>query len=379
DSDVTKSAKFVLSNKYFNKKDSIKIIEYYVKNGERKTLEIGKNVKEFLKEVVKSSRSGYMEDVLKKVNYLDSGRKITGKCGKVLCSKEYNNHIANVVTGGVGAKGDVEYGKIVRDRLRFVAKKVEDDLDKWIKDNDYIIKLNVDNIKRYAKDLESCGERSYNLIDKANKLDWFVGGDEKKILALQKKINSQNSGTKIKEDGVYGKETEKAWTWYVEEAVKLVLLPAPLKVKYAFDNYNFVIGYGGYLSGHFMGGGTGGFMIYIDDDYNVAIMWSVAGEGSTNIEVSAGVKGEISFDAENVNSMAGNSATFGGGVGTPLVEVGINGGYSRSADGKTTSYSGGISGGASALPIGVSGGVSHNGLITEFNPVTWLKENLNIK
>ncbi len=27
------------------------------------------------------------------------------------------------------------------------------------------------------KDIESCGERKYNLIDKANKVDWFIAGN----------------------------------------------------------------------------------------------------------------------------------------------------------------------------------------------------------
>ncbi|MFV0520249.1 MAG: hypothetical protein ACK5LY_08230 [Lachnospirales bacterium] len=214
DSDVTKSAKFILSNKYFNKKDSIKIIEYYIKNGERKTLEMGKNIKDFLKEVMKSSRRGYLEDVLIKVDYLDSGKKVTGKCGKVLCSKEYNNHVAKVVTGASSISGSVEYGKVIKNGLRYVATKLNEDLDKGNSDKDYIQDKNADNLIKFIEDLANCKENSYNLSGKVMKLAWFVGGDAKKILQLQKNLNAMGikcDTGKLLEDGVYGKETKVAW------------------------------------------------------------------------------------------------------------------------------------------------------------------------
>ncbi len=77
DSDITKSARYVLSNKYFNKKDSIKILEDYIKNGEKTAINGDPNKKSFIKEVMRSSKSGYLADVLLKVNYLDSGKKLT--------------------------------------------------------------------------------------------------------------------------------------------------------------------------------------------------------------------------------------------------------------------------------------------------------------
>ncbi len=214
DSDLTKSAKFVLSNKYFNKKDSIRILEDCIKNGVNRATKGNSNKEKFMKEIIKSSRSGYLEDVLIKANYLDSGKKITGKCGKVLCSKEYNNHVANAVTGGVGARGSVKYGKSIRNGLRFVATKLNDDLDKGNSDKDYIQDKNAYNLIKFIEDVAKCGENSYNLKEKITKLAWFVGGDPKKILQLQKNLNAMGikcDTGKLLEDGVYGKETKVAW------------------------------------------------------------------------------------------------------------------------------------------------------------------------
>ncbi len=117
----------------------------------------------------------------------------------------------------------------------------------------------------------------------------------------------------------------------------------------------------------------------LDDDYNVSVMLSGSFDATTDVSWSAGAKGEISFDADNVNSMSGGSLTYGANVGTPIVEVAVNGGYSRSFDGKTTSYSGGISGGNGVIPAGISTGLAYNKSVMQFNPVEWLKRSLSIK
>ncbi len=154
----------------------------------------------------------------------------------------------------------------------------------------------------------------------------------------------------------------------------------PLKQKYLFDNHNFVIGYGGYVSGHFLGAFSVGVMVYIDDDYNVAIVFSKSDEITIDpAEASAGIKGEISLDAENVNSMSGDSYVIDAGASTPIVEIGASGGFSRSFDGKTTSYSGGISGGPGLIPVDFNLGSSNNELLIQFNAMEWLKCSLNIK
>ncbi len=381
DKDITKSAEFVINNKYFNKKESTKILEDCIKKKVTRATNGKSDMEKFMKEVCRSTKSGYLEDILLKVNYLESGKKLIGKCGKTLCSKEYNKHVSDVVVIAKYVIGSEAYGKAVIKGLNLVASKLNKDLDKGIKDNDYIKSKHIENIKKCVKDLEKCGEKKYNLINKANKLDWFVCGDFDKILRLQRKINSQNLVIKVEEDGVYSEELEQAWITYLAKSILEYKLPPGLKlVDYVFDNYNFVIGLGHYGSAHATGGGTIGYMVYIDDDYNIAIMSSISVESTTDIEWSVGLKGEISFDANEASDMAGDSLTYGVDASTPIVELGVNGGYSKSfGNGSVTSYSGSISYGNGILPVGISSGASKNVLLIQFNPIEELKKYINLQ
>lgn len=312
DSYITSSAKYVLSNWYFNKKDSINLLENCIKNGVSKTINGNSNIEKFIKEVQKSSNSYYLEDVILKVNYLDAGKKLTGKCGKELCSKSYNGYISNVITGTTSVSGSHEYGKIARDGLKILANKVKNDLERGINDNDYVKSENVENLIKFHKDIENCGERSYNITEKANRLNWFVGGDEEKILKVQKKINSANIGIKIKEDGVYGKETEKAWVDYIDKC-KQLYKRGETEVKGIFDK-NWVLGVGKSFSATAFVSISAGVMIYLDDDLNMAIMLNNSVGVESTIGVSAGRIGELSTTANSVSDMAGNSISFGGGI-----------------------------------------------------------------
>ncbi len=377
--DIKKSTEYALSNKNFNKKDSIKILEDYVKNG-KKTIKGDSKKTHFIESISRSSKSGFLNDVLLNVYYLEGKKKLIGKCGKVLCSKEYNNYIFNVATLGSKIVNCLDYDKLVMTYFQYIVDVFWADLNKGCKDNDYITYQSAENLIRFVKDLEKCGKNRYNFNEKINYLNWFVGGDTEKILKLQRKLNSAGLSTKVMEDGVYGYLTEKAWKEYIGEAIKIALLPVPLKQKYLFDNHNFVIGYGGYFSVHFMGAISVGVMVYIDDDYEVAIMFSKSDEITIDpAGVSAGIKGEISLDAENVNSMSGNSYVIDAGASTPIVEIGASGGFSRSFDGKTTSYSGGVSYGPGLIPVDANFGSSNNKLLIQFNAIKWLKSSLNIK
>ncbi len=369
DKDITKSAEFVLSNKYFNKKESIKILEDCIKKRVKKATSGKSNMEKFINEVARSTKSGYFEDVLLKVNYIDSGKKIVGKCGKELCSKEYNNYIAKVVTGKSSISGSVEFGKLVRNGLKLVASRVNNDLDKGIKDNDYIIKENVENIKKQVKDLESCGERKYNLIDKANKLDWFVGGDEKKILEFQKKLNIKGAVQVLLEDGVYGKKTADTWIKFFDKLLRLSET-APV-VTMDNDDDDWVKGLGAFASGHFIIGGNVGKMVYWDDKGNISIINTYVVDAASDISISGGVTHEWSSTANFVSDMAGNTVIGGASAQIPFTEIGGSYGHSMSfGDGSITSNSVSLSGGLGLSPstASVNAGVTYSSPVLQFNP-----------
>ncbi len=345
DSDITKSARYVLSNKYFNKKDSIKILEDYIKNGEKTAINGDPSKKSFMKEVMRSSKSGYLADVLLKVNYLDSGKKLTGKCGKVLCSKEYNNYIARALTGSAGSSGNVDYGRIVSEGLRYVVIEVQKDLEYGLKVNDYILDKNKDNLIKFIEDIERCNVKCYNLLKMVYELAWFVGGDANKIRKLQATLRRQGY-SQVVQDGVYGAVTEKAWLEYVNKTLE------------PYSSYNFTVGISAHVSGHAMAaGGDLGLGIYIDEDFNIAIMGTVAYETSTGFDVAGGGSLEWSTTAMTLDDLAGNSVSSSTGGRIPFTVVDGSVGQSRSI------YNGNVV--VNSVSLGGSVGTTKYGINTE--------------
>ncbi len=257
-------------------------------------------------------------------------------------------------------------------------------MNKGDRDNDYIKYTNVENLTKFVADLVKCGRNSYNYSSLIDKLNWFVGGDIEKIRKLQRKLNSAGLSTKVIEDGVYSYQTEKAWVEFVEKCIiEMMKLHIPLNwriVKYGFDHYNFVIGGGHYISVHGGDGQTVGYMIYIDDDYNVDVMKSTSKEFMSDFEASVGVKYEVSLDADTSNELSGNSKSKSYGATTPIKGFGTSAGYSESFDGTVTTYSGtlGYGYGSGVLPINKSVGESNNEIILHFNPFEFIKKRLDI-
>ncbi len=372
-SDITKSASLVISNKYFNKKDSIKILEDTIKYGKKKAVKVDAKKEKFIQEVERSKKSGYLEDVYKIVLLFEGKKKTTGKCRELLCSKAYNNHVASAVTGSAGSKGNVDYGRIIRGGLRSVVIEVQKDLENGIKNYDYIKDENKDSLVKFVEDIEKCGIKCYNSVKLVYELNWFVGGDPNKIKRLQQTLVAQGYKD-VLTDGVYGKYTEAAWLDYVNKKVE------------AYDPYNWVVGIGVQGAVHpMMWGVSGSIMVYIDDDFNIAIMVSGGGEAGTGIDASIGANLEWSTTARTVDDMAGRSVTTGAGGRIPGTKYDVNIGRSvATVDGygvvTSNSLGIGMSGGLSKdLKYGINGGVSTNISVASFNPKEWVESALDIK
>ena len=94
---------------------------------------------------------------------------------------------------------------------------IERDLEQGIRDNDYLQDENADRLREALNALERCDVRCYSLESKVDELAWFVGGDAEKIRQLQGKLNELSVGEQLKEDGVYGKKTEKAVAEFMQQ------------------------------------------------------------------------------------------------------------------------------------------------------------------
>lgn len=284
-------------------------------------------------------------------------------------------------------------------------------MHKGIKDNDYIKDETGRGLINFIKDVALCGEKSYNLTTEITKLTWFIGGDTTKIRKLQKMLNQQGDCQVLEEDGVYGPLTEKAWVEHIDKLKNIydrniVLSGSKAWIKNfdtllqlseqgelesaSDDENNWVVGVNLNSSLNLLAGGGKGRTIYIDDEFNIAIMDNYALKASTDIGISRGVTFEWSTTANTVSDMEGWSTTYEGGIDIPILKVpigllglsatsGISGRYtvSTSNNSITSKY---ITPGASIgyTSASVAGGVSYNVPILEFNPKVWMRNCLGI-
>ena len=114
--------------------------------------------------------------------------------------------------------------------LERLVRELERDLEQGLRDNDYIRDENAENLRAALKQLERCGVRCYSLERKVDDLAWFVGGDADKILKLQRALNELGLGERLKEDGVYGKKTEKEVDDVIEKISKILANPAKMRL-----------------------------------------------------------------------------------------------------------------------------------------------------
>ncbi len=371
DSDITKSARYVLSNRYFRKQAGITLIYSCINEGEKKTVGYDKDRINFISEVKRSSKSGYLEDVVLKVNYLDGGNRIIGKSRKVPCSKEYNNYIANAVIDTSSISGNVDYGRIVSQGLKYIITELQKDLEHGLILGDYILDKNKENLIKFIEDIDRCNTKCYNLIKMVYELAWFVGGDVNKIKRLQATLKRQGY-TKVELDGVYGAETEQAWINYVNKTVS----------KYERYNDVNVWGVGGSVSwASKKKSASKGLMMYIDDDFNILLMSTLGAGVTTDNGISFNDTYEWSRTATTVYDMAGSSVTYEVGVATPIEKVGVSVGHSRSIGDGGAITSNSISGTFSFSDQMVSGsvGISENVIVADFNPKKWVRKKLDIK
>lgn len=117
-----------------------------------------------------------------------------------------------------------------------------------------------------------------------------------------------------------------------------------------------------------MGGGTSGKTMYFDRNGNISIMQSTSLTATTDVELSGGITVEVSFNANDVRQMNGQSVVSGAGGDLPGISPGGNYEYSISeGTGEVTSHSLGLNMNMGISPAEVHGGMSENEMLTRFN------------
>jgi 6-phosphofructokinase len=118
---------------------------------------------------------------------------------------------------------DRNYAEAIKKQFDKTAEAIKSDLYSGKANNDFVKDENGVFFKKAIFELEKCGIKCYDLCNKVDSLMWYVGGDAAKIKELQYKLNSfgiSGQNGRLKEDGVYGKETLSAWNKFFEKLVK---------------------------------------------------------------------------------------------------------------------------------------------------------------
>lgn len=92
---------------------------------------------------------------------------------------------------------------------------MEDDIDKGIRNRDYILDSNGERMKTAIAQIEKVGMSCYGLRGKVDVLMWFVGGNQRDVLQLQRNLNKlgfRGSGSSLKEDGVLEDVHAQLWS-----------------------------------------------------------------------------------------------------------------------------------------------------------------------
>ncbi len=107
----------------------------------------------FLRAVAKGKDREFFGDVWLKLLYADDPRQFTGRCGRVICTQEYIDHIEQHIFGRDipnyygGRNGDRAYGRLITSSQENIAKEIEWDLEQGERDNDYVRDENADRLK----------------------------------------------------------------------------------------------------------------------------------------------------------------------------------------------------------------------------------------
>lgn len=218
---IERAAKKIKSGSYsgVSSSEKVRLVEKAISSSVEKAAGDDVNKLNYLRDVEQGKGSRFLEDVLQYYEYIDRSSSYSGRNGKQVCSSEYNRWIENEAFESGFPKSfsygySKKYAYEIKRMLQSICDELEDDLKDAERAKDYIRDENGETIKKAVEQLERAGISCYGVKSEVEKLMWYVGGNSYRIQELQKNLNtlgvSGDSG-RLKEDGVFGKETLSAW------------------------------------------------------------------------------------------------------------------------------------------------------------------------
>lgn len=202
--------------------DRISLVKKAISSGVKNA--IGSDIRkaEFLKEVIHGRDTKFLTDVLNKYNFDTRKHDYRGRNGKVICSKDYCEYILKECFVRTHLKfmgsDDRNYAEAIKKQFDKAVDEIKSDLYRGKTNNDFVKDENGIFFKKAIFELEKCSIKCYDLCNKIDDFMWYVGGNAAKIKELQCKLNSlgiSGQNGRLKEDGVYGRETLSAWNKFL--------------------------------------------------------------------------------------------------------------------------------------------------------------------
>lgn len=218
---IARSAKKIKNESYsgVSSSEKVRLVEKAISSGIERASGNDNEKLAYLQDVEQGNGSNFLEDVLQYYDYINKTSSYSGRNGRGICSSDYNRWIENEAFESGFPKSfsygySKKYAPEIKKMLQEICDELEDDLKDAEREKDYIRDENGETIKKAVDQFERAGISCYGIKSDVEKLMWYVGGNSYKIAELQKKLDSlgiSGDGGRLKEDGVFGKETLSAW------------------------------------------------------------------------------------------------------------------------------------------------------------------------
>lgn len=148
DREIDEAVQIILNGRYLNSSDRMDTIKRAIEWGENNAIGSSTEKAKFLSAVMQGKNREFLGDVWLKLLYTNNPKEFTGRCGRVICTSEYIDHIEQHVFGGnipnyyAYRGGDRAYGNLTLQSLSIIASTLISDLRAGKVGENYMTKQN---------------------------------------------------------------------------------------------------------------------------------------------------------------------------------------------------------------------------------------------
>lgn len=221
--EVSEGAKKIKDSWQYSSAEAETLVERAAKWGIDWAADGDEKKKNFLKEIEDGKGQRFLAEALQAYQKLGNGSDLNGRNGYRIGSDSYMQALerdvlgCNVPTSYSADWGNPQYAKLLREALAEISLQIEHHLEETLRGNCYMRDENAERMREAIRNLEKCGISTFSYSGIADKLCWYVGGDEYKIRQLQQKLNELGVTDHLTEDGVYGKKTHNVWLDFLDK------------------------------------------------------------------------------------------------------------------------------------------------------------------